>query len=210
MSARPLICFAVREEAKFFIPPPARALVTGMGRRNALHGIQTAFAKERPSMVLTCGFAGGLNPRFERGEILFEEDAQLGLGDKAVAAGAKRASFLCAERVAVTAAEKRKLWQATGKDAVEMESEVIRAYCAEQGIPSGTFRVISDAAHEDLPLDFNVLMNAEQKLDFKKLGFTLLRAPRKIGELLSFQQKTIDAARNLARFLNAIHPWKEA
>ena len=50
-----------------------------------------------------------------------------------------------------------------------MESEVLRRICQERGIPCATVRAISDAASEDLPLDFNQLMKETDQLDFVKL-----------------------------------------
>ena len=50
----------------------------------------------------------------------------------------------------------------TGADAVEMESEVIRAMSVGKRASSASpCASISDAAHEDLPLDFNALMTPE-------------------------------------------------
>ena len=62
-----LVCFAVKEEAKplnqlIRSQPGVWVLVTGMGRHNAETAIRTALAEERPRIVLSAGFAGGLNP----------------------------------------------------------------------------------------------------------------------------------------------------
>jgi len=198
-----LIAFAVKEEMKFFEGGPGiRRLITGMGRTNAENAITAALQDMDPRFVLTCGFAGGLNPKFACGDVLFQAEDGSPLALKLEAAGAIPASFFCARRVAITAEEKARLWRATGLDAVEMESESIREICRERLIPSATLRVISDSAHEDLPLDFNTLLTPAQKINYGKLSWALVRSPWKLAELLAFQQKAVDAAKSLAGVLN--------
>ncbi len=202
-----LVCFAVKEEAKYFVAPKmSRAceqLVTGMGRENAAKGIREAIAALKPYLVITAGFAGGLNPELAVGTVVFDVDENLEarLGTQLLEAEAIPAKLHCADCVAVTAAEKQVLWQLTGADAVEMESSVIRELCREHKIPSATVRVISDAACEDLPLDFNTLMTANYKINFVKLAWQLARQPGKVPELLRFQKQTVFAAKRLAETL---------
>lgn len=203
---RVLVCFAVKEEAREFREfvrdrGNVQVLVVGMGRRNAERAIRAALAKERPELVLTCGFAGGLRPELATGTVLFDADTETGLESALLAAGAQRARFYCADRVAATAAEKRALRESTGADAVEMESEVIRAVCREQKIPSATVRVILDTANEDLPLDFSQLMTGEQKLSYGKLALALAKAPGKVGGLLKLQGQTKAAGAMLGRII---------
>jgi hypothetical protein len=202
-----LICFAVREEAAFASPMLVKGenerLITGMGRRNASTRFQDTLRHFSPERVITCGFAGALNPEFKVGDVLFDEDYDMGMGKALLSAGAIPAKFYCSVRVAVTAVEKAELWRTTGADAVEMESSVIRSLCRDRGIPSATVRVISDAANEDLPLDFNALMTSDQKLSIPKLMGTLLRSPRSIPRLMDLQRNTRAAARRLAEVLHA-------
>ena len=155
-------------------------------------------------MVLTCGSAGGLRPALTIGTVVFDADAETGLEPALLAAGAQRARFHCSDRVATTAAEKRALWQSTRADAVEMESEVIRAVCREQNIPSATVRAILDTAEEDLPLDFNQLMTPKQEMSYAKLALVLLKSPGRIGALRRLQQNSEAAARGLAQVLVAV------
>ena len=204
-----LVCFAVKEEAKFFLPRPSRggsmqAWITGMGRKNAAESIREAVAAVQPERVLTCGFAGGLNPALALGTVLFDHDFDVGVAEPLTELGALPARFHCSKRVAITAEEKRALWESTGADAVEMESSVIRNLCREWKIPSATVRVISDTAHDDLPLDFNALMTSDDRIHFGKLGLALLASPRKIPQLIAFQRQTIIAARELGRVLSEL------
>ncbi len=200
-----LICFAVREEAQAFNPPEGvKTLYTGMGRRNAEEALRGALQTEIPRLVLTCGFAGGLRPELARGTVVFSADDGVRLESVLLEAGAKPCIFHCAENVATTAEQKRSLREATGADAVEMESEVIRGICREQKIPSATIRVILDTETEDLPLDFNQLMTARQTLHYGKLALALLRFPGKIPALMELQRQSRAAAEKLAAVLRKI------
>jgi hypothetical protein len=203
-----LVCFAVREEVAVpwlpLIKGGHEGLITGMGRRNASTRFQEALRRFSPERVLTCGFAGALNPEFKIGDVLFDEDYDAGLSKALLASGAIPAKFYCSVRVAVTAAEKADLWRSTGADAVEMESSVIRSLCREREIPSATVRVISDAANEDLPLDFNALMSSEQKISVPKLLAKLATSPGSVPKLMQLQRNTRYAARRLGEALNSL------
>jgi adenosylhomocysteine nucleosidase len=201
-----LVCFAVKEEARAFRKlvrdrTDVQVILVGMGKRNAERAIRAVLAQEHPQLVLTCGFAGGLSPELARGTVVFAADPETGLEPALLAAGAKPARFHCVERVTATIEEKRALWESTGANAVEMESEIIRATCRKERIPSATVRVILDSANEDLPLDFNQLMTADQKLSYGKLAVALAKSPGKVGALLRLQKQTRGAAGNLAEVL---------
>lgn len=207
-TAPALICFAVKEEAAPFrnqaaTRTGATIVITGMGRENARKSVQEHLANAAPDFVLTCGFAGGLNPALALGDVLFET-ADKDLCARLFAAGAQPAVFFCAERIAATAAEKKRLRDETGADAVEMESAAIAAVCRERGIPCATVRVISDAAREDLPLDFNQLTKSDLSMDYGKLAWTLARSPGKIGALLRLQKQIKSAAEELAETLASV------
>jgi hypothetical protein len=245
-----LVCFALKEEAAPFRKMVAgksgiSILITGIGRKHAEKVVREFLNSCRsrgnetqikdiletphvvscdPGLVLTCGFAGGLNPELKLGEVVFElmdrrgelhepqTEIEFGarvtrpsesssLREKLVAAGARPAKFFCADRIATTVAEKKKLRAGTGADAVEMESAAIHAVCRERGIPCATVRVISDTAGEDLPLDFNQLARPDMNLDYGKLALAILKSPGKIGALLKLQKQTRFAAERLAEVL---------
>ena len=231
-----LICFALKEEAAPFRKiatgkaAPAQAgisiLLTGIGRQNAEKSLREFLATHSPELVLTCGFAGGLNPDLKLGDVIFEIESfssrsrgnetqikknletphvvSYNLDEKLLAAGAKPAKFFCADRIATTVDEKRKLRAETGADAVEMESGAIHNVCRERGISCATVRVISDTANEDLPLDFNQLFKSDMSLDYGKLAWAIAKSPGKIGALLKLQKRIRFAAEQLADILGKI------
>ena len=245
-----LICFALKEEAAPFRKmaagrPDVSILITGIGRKNAEKSLREYLANHSggasvpasrrralthqarlvsslapPELVLTCGFAGGLNLDLKLGEVVFETvnaplapslsppggervSARMGEGlfSKLSDAGAKPAKFFCADRIATTVAEKRKLRAETGADAVEMESGRFMPSAASGEFPCATVRVISDTANEDLPLDFNALAKPDMNLDYGKLALAILKSPGKIGALLKLQKQTRFAAEQLANVL---------
>jgi len=200
-----LVCFAVKEEAPAFrklagAKPGVATLVTGMGQRNAESAVRRFLASQPTELVLTCGFAGGLHPDLAPGAVVFETTDEE-LAARLAQAGAKPAKIFCADRVAVTVAEKQELRKSTGADAVEMESAAIQIVCRELKIPCATVRVISDAAGEDLPLDFNQLYRPDMSLDTGKLAWTIAKAPWKIPNLMRLQKRCQFAAEKLAGVL---------
>ena len=205
-----LVCFALKEEAAPFRKIAAgrtdvAILIVGIGRANAEKSAREFLAANSPARVLTCGFAGGLNPELKLGEVVFEIGNQKSeIGDQLLAAGAKPAKIFCADRIATTVAEKKKLRSETGAEVVEMESAAIQAVCRERGILCATVRVISDTAGEDLPLNFNALSKPDKSLDFGKLFLAIARSPGKIGALLALQKKTSFAAQQLAAVLEKL------
>ncbi len=205
-----LICFALKEEAAPFHKiaaghPGVVTLIVGIGRQNAEKSLRSFLSNCSPEQVLTCGFAGGLNPDYQLGEVVFDTaTSKPQISARLAAAGATPAKFFCADRIAITAMEKWKLCLDTGADVVEMESAAIHAVCAEKNIPCVTVRVVSDTAHEDLPLDFNALAKPDKNLDFGKLAWAIAKSPGKIGALMKLQKRTKFAAEQLAAVLKQL------
>jgi len=226
MSSRWIVFFAVPEEARPFLQrrlasgsgstpltPPVRGAkgwrvgdgdiwVTGMGARNAGAVADAVVHGDAVDWVLTCGFAGGLDPALTPGAVVADLDPCHPLQFEGVPE-VRRGVFHLASQVAVTAEAKARLRADTGADAVDMESAVIRELCGARGVPSGTVRVVSDAAGEDLPLDFGALMTPDQRIDGVRLMVVLARSPRKIIRLIRFSRTLGKASAKLALLLDA-------
>src|SRR5207249_5706088 len=95
-----LVCFAVKQEAgpfreKIGKQANIKILLTGMGQRNAERSIREALARNKPGLVLSCGFAGGLRPELLSGAVLFSANGDSALETALLAAGARRGRFHC-------------------------------------------------------------------------------------------------------------------
>ena len=201
-----LVCFAVAQEAKPFRAWSTKGfrgqiLCTGIGPQNARNAILAGLSKFQPAVVLTCGWAGALNPALNFGTVVFQADNPFPRAGALTRLGAAAAMFHGSDRIIVTAAEKERLRRETGADAVDMESQIIREICRERGIPSATMRVISDTAQEDLPIDFNTIARPDYSISYLKLAMTLGRSPKRLAALLAFHRRLQQSAERLAGFL---------
>jgi nucleoside phosphorylase len=202
------VCFALEQEAAPFRKmamkiPDVEILVTGIGSKNADAAVRRFLAKNLPKLVLSCGFAGGLDPARKSGDVVFMTGYPA-LEERLLGVDAVMTSFFSSPRIATTAAEKKQLRAKTGADVVEMESGAILAVCRESRIPCAMLRVISDTADEDLPLDFNKLVNENANLNYAKLAWAIIKVPRKIGALIELHRKTSTAAHQLADALSKL------
>lgn len=198
MPAAILVCFAVPHEARLFQRriaghPAITILLTGIGRRNAERSIRRALTESHPRCVISSGFAGGLCPDLPCGSVVFDADPDFPFIRLLSDSSARPARFHCADHIIISAEAKAALRNANGADAVEMESQPIRQYCRELNIPSATIRVISDAANESLPLDFNQCLTGEHVFDYTKLLRLLVRSPRTLPPLVRFQKRVTAA-----------------
>ena len=168
----------------------------GMGPRNAAKWAALALEGKHPGRLVTAGFAGALDPSLKVGDVLFDGDPGYPM-----VPGTRLARFHCSETIAVTRDQKAALRERTGADAVEMESGWIRRECLARGIRSAPIRVVSDVAGEDLPLDFGALSTSDERLDFGKLAWRIVRSPRLIPGLVRLGKNSACAAGKLAEVL---------
>jgi adenosylhomocysteine nucleosidase len=203
-----LVCFAVEEEAR-----PLRALapllgdveilLTGVGATNSTRTLEAALgASPQFAAVLNAGFAGGLDPSLRAGALVCES-SHTRLLWAARDAGCAPVPFAHSDRILITPAEKSALRAATEADAVDMESAALRAVCARRGIPFLNLRVISDAADEAMPLDFNRCTAADQQVRVSRVLLELVKSPGALPRLLEFHRTVRRCATTLTTALTA-------
>jgi adenosylhomocysteine nucleosidase len=132
--------------------------------------------------IVSTGFCGALDPALRVGDII--EDG-----------------VVCSDRVAVTASEKAALRERTGARAVDMESAAVAGRAREWGVPFRSIRAVSDTASEDLPLDFNLYIDATGRIARGRIALAAMKNPfQKIPALLRLDKNCRIAAESLGEF----------
>ncbi|MCE2469863.1 MAG: hypothetical protein J4F32_05030 [Dehalococcoidia bacterium] len=140
-----------------------RAAAVGVGHE-AAPAFATLLDAERPSAVLSLGFAGGLRPGLSTGALALC-DAALGEGaapialdpypavDALRAAGIAAASsvLLTVDEPLLTPEAKHAAHAASGAAVVDMEGYALACVARERGVPIVALRAVLDAAEHALP-----------------------------------------------------------
>jgi adenosylhomocysteine nucleosidase len=186
-------------------------MLTGIGGENAARAM-TSLPAEIYDACISSGLAGSLDATLKPGDVVVSRIAKtLGqncqaasdaaLVNLAVASGATAVNVsLTSEKIVATAEEKEALSQKG--TIVEMESAYILAAATRGHLPSVAVRAISDAADEDLPVDFARILDSHGHLKMggllKEVGFS----PYRIPLLLQFGRQSRAAGKSLADFLD--------
>ena len=158
---------------------------------------KTLAEKKNVYGIINTGFCGALDPALRvsdivaSGEIAFTTPLPFVSGE-----------IFSADRVAVTAAEKRELRNRTGAVAVDMETAAVKSKAAEWGVPFMCIRVVSDTAADDLPLDFNRFRNADGNFSRTRIALAAVARPfSAMPGLLEFDRNCRRASHALGDFL---------
>ena len=170
---------------------------TGVGRQRCEHVIADFLNTARPRLLISSGFAGGVNASLNVGDVIVAEN--LSDADLLSKTQARWVKLFTAPAVVE---DREKIAREHGADAVDMETEVIAHACAARSIPMLALRVISDTAREPFPAPMSILFDvARQRPNYARLFFYLAKNPARIVRLIRFSRQ-IDRARE--RLTNAI------
>jgi adenosylhomocysteine nucleosidase len=179
--------------------------VAGVGREAAARGARRLILGHRPRLVVSAGFAGGLDPDLVRGSLiraaevtLLDRSKQLCLAHAAPANG-RDLLLVTADQIVTTPTAKAELRTACGGDAVDMETFAVAEVAEAEGLPCSSLRVISDDASQTLPRE--VAMLARPQSAMRRLGAALGaigRRPRAAADLWQLWEHAVVDGRTLA------------
>ncbi len=208
------VTFALPQESQDFRHPPGEEVLivhTGVGPASAAASLAALLAAQRPRLLISTGFAGGLDPRLATGDLLIATNFStpaLVAKSRALLAGDPHAFFgalTSQPQVAASVAEKSALAATTGALGVDMETASIAAACTRAGVPLLAVRAISDSAREPLPVPFAEWFDlAAQRPRPLALVRWLARHPAQIIPFARFVRGLTPARRAFTRFVSAI------
>ena len=194
-SANVLIVSGLKREAAILKGPGRTTLC---GDASILRARLAEAASLRPSLVVSWGLCGGLDPRLRPGDLILgaevvsdegavrtDQAATLSLAQRLAGAGAR----LVVERLAasdapvLTAAAKSDLRRATGAAGVDMESQIAGRYALEQRIPFAILRAVADPADRDLPPLALRAVAADGGIHVQRVIGALIRSPGQFSGL---------------------------
>ena len=190
-------------------------LLTGMGRENTVKAMASV-PLELYDVCISTGLAGSLDPALRHGEVVvalvadtLQQDSNvtadgtlLQLADSAGATTVH--ATLTSETIVGAALEKEALRQKG--NIVEMESAHILAAAQQHHVPAVVVRSVSDAADEDLPVDFARILDSRGHLKLRGLLQEVGLHPYRIAPLIQFGRQSRAAAKSLADFLDRFIP----
>ena len=126
--------------------------------------------------MVSYGFCGALDPALAVNDIVIGSEVLGGAMGTLTCLVPRRPTgvptpqkIASTDRVVQSAIEKALLFQ-SGAAAVEMEAAGVASYAQERSIPFYCMRVVTDAANEDLPLDFNRVRDSEGRFSRFKIS----------------------------------------
>ena len=191
---------------------------SGVGSLAAARGTQSLLAGHRPAWVISAGFAGGLDPRLKRGDIVMADSIESPDGrrltiDLKMPTATSETKGLHVGRIVTSdtllhrSADKRALGERRQALAVDMESWTVGEVCRQAKTRFLAIRIISDAVDDELPADIERL--ARQQSRASRAGAVagaLFRRPSSIKDMLKLKEEALIASDRLARFLAGIVP----
>jgi adenosylhomocysteine nucleosidase len=178
----------------------------------AMRAVSAAdLASSHLEAVFSVGFCGALDPSLRENQIIVASQVVEAGGGESFACTAIQDApeivsgvVLSQDRVAVTAAEKEKLYRQTempGAVAVEMEAAGVARRTKRADLPFGCIKVVSDRADETFGFDLNAMRSKDGHIARGKIILGAMRRPLLVPELLRLRGRSGKAAQVLGDFL---------
>ena len=210
-SASVLIVCGLKREAAILAGPGRTTLC---GDAPTLRARLAEAASLRPSLVVSWGLCGGLDPRLRPGDLVLgaevvsdegavrtDEAVTASLAQRLLGAGARVVveRFAVSDAPVLTVAAKAELRRATEAAAVDMESLIAGRYALEQRAPFAILRAVADPADRDLPPLAVKAVQSDGGINAAAVIGELIRSPGQLAGLRALAADSSAAFQALKR-----------
>jgi adenosylhomocysteine nucleosidase len=190
---------------------------SGPGREAAARATAALISAHQPDWVFSAGFAGGLDAKLRKHDILMgnqvncHDGRQFSLDLKvdpialAATPGIYLGSLLTTDHIVRLPKEKRELGEKHSALAVDMETFAVAEICRRDKVPLLAVRIVSDTVDDELPKDLDRLMR--QKTAVRKAGAVVgavMNRPGSVKDMFKLKEDALVASDKLARFLESM------
>ena len=160
------VAFALEFESAFFRAkhdPRLRLAIWLLGAMGsgAAAVLEKKLTETRPELVISAGFAGGLQPGIGVGDLILGRNySDSGLVERLVLSERWHVGGVrTCERILETVADKERLGAESGCLAADLETGHLAEVCRNRGVPMLSIRCISDAVEDPMPVPAETLLN---------------------------------------------------
>ena len=194
---------------------------TGMGKDCALSALKEVLSRTVPALVLSIGYAGGLDLRLKVGDLVVADKVleidqnatfsknypvnpqELDLFIKLISQKkitVYRGTLITVNQVISNSSAKQELGSSHKALAVDMETSSLIGHCIEKQIPFVSVRAISDTMEQSL-INTSSFADGEGKVSKIKAGWYAATHPHAIKNLISLRSQSQKATANLTEIL---------
>ncbi len=186
-----------------------RIWLLGVGGSAANPALAAYLSREQPRLLIVSGFAGALHPQIRIGETFLcknmsDPDAIGTLMEKGWISPPSATLYTSKELIA-TACGKADLYQSTGSDLVDMETQSLFETARFHSIPVITIRAVSDTAATDFPVPEPILYDKHHQCPRPMaLCAYLAMHPQRIPQFIRMLRQLSQARTQLGRHLRML------
>ena len=194
---------------------------TGMGKVCALSALKEVLSRTVPALVLSIGYAGGLDLRLKVGDLVVADKVleidQAATFSKSYLVNPQqpdlferlpsqekimiyKGTLLTVNQVISDSSAKLELGSSHKALAVDMETSSLIGHCIEKQIPFVSVRTISDTMEQSL-INTSSFVDGEGKVSKIKAGWYAATHPHAIKKLISLHSQSQKATANLTEIL---------
>lgn len=194
---------------------------TGIGKGFALSALEKVLNRVNPSLILSIGYAGGLDPKLKVGDVVLADhvlEINKGLTDvgsypidlkklellERLTCPKKivvhRGKLITVDQIVDDAAVKQELRSRYNAVAVDMETAALIAHATEKNLSFLSVRAVSDTAEQSL-VDVSSFVGDDGEVSKLKAGWYVMTRPNTIKKFISLRGQSQQATRNMTEFI---------